>query len=136
MDRDKIVNIIIVVVCVSLVSLIIWVAVNCFKIYLGSKVYESASNAVENAIPQINEQAIEVFNMNIEPYLGEGKSGSQTKSAIEQILDVTDEDRKVTITLDGEKIEDSLKIFVSRKYSITSEKDSDGYINKVVIETE
>jgi len=78
----------------------------------------------------------EVFNMNIEPYLGEGKSGSQTKSAIEQILNINDEDRKVAITLDGEEIEDSLKIFVSRKYSITSKKDSDGYINKVVIETE
>ena len=78
---------------------------------------------------KISEESFEVYSSNDVELKGMVYS-------THEFVNINDEDRKVAITLDGEEIEDSLKIFVSRKYSITSKKDSDGYINKVVIETE
>lgn len=100
--------------------------------------YNSSSN-VADATVNLENQMIKTFNVQIESYLGEGQSGSKVIALINGVItniNMNENEKKIKIILDNEEIEDATKIVRSEKYTIMSEKDSEGYINKVILKTE
>lgn len=83
----------------------------------------------------ISEQEISNFNSNFDIYAEKNTTGNQVKSLISTIkaLNEKNPSRTVSIYLEDKEITDSSKINSNKRYSISFDYDSDGFIYKAII---
>ena len=136
-EQKKIKKVLVIVIII--IGVIIFGGFIYSKIILPQLILSDTRNSVEDASQKMENQLIQMFNIQIEQYLGEGQSGYKVNSLINNVIakiNMEEDERKIIIVLDNEEIEDTSKIKSSQKYTVTSEKDSEGYISKVIIKTE
>lgn len=106
---------------------------------MGAQIYSQATQTnqmIDSASAAMEEQEVQAFNANLEAYEGE-MTGSRVKALISTIESSNSiQDNKVEIELDGATASSStVNVQAGSTYNVSFEKNSDGYINKAIIET-
>lgn len=105
---------------------------------LGLTIYNMASETIEDTSLSFEDQAIAAFNAKFEMYVGTSLSGSNVNALIRTIQNnnLSDENKIVTITLDGNQLSDTEKVESTDLYSIEAIYDGEGYITEMQITKE
>lgn len=101
---------------------------------LGTVVYKEASNVVDN-ISSLKNQEADIFNSRFENYIGTGLKGSVVNSLILTVRNsnLSNEERIVGITFNGNNLEEGEKVDSSSIYNVIAVYDDEGYINEMKI---
>ncbi len=109
-------------------------------ISLGIMVFNQAQDTIGNS--GISKAQISTFNSAFTKYEGNLKNGTDVKALISEInasnaSDKADNnDREITITVDGKAVTTTSSVSSVKKYDVSFETDGNtGYINKAVIVT-
>lgn len=97
------------------------------SVSLNGELFETAKNAAEEAQNNVESQEIEMFNMQFEVY-GGLQSGTNVKMLKTTILSSNSRDPEHSIGYTNVDIDSN------KTYNISFKKDSEGYINMVIIE--
>lgn len=98
----------------------------------GYMVNEEANKTVDDTTKQMDNLAVQTFNMNITPYISKNRSVSDIKQLYASIL-YANEIRNIEVLLNDKKFDQS-DLKEGSRYDVTAEYDKQGYINKVLIE--
>ena len=100
------------------------------QMQVAKDIYESSSDALDDATKEVEVQAKEMFNMKFTGYEGKGQRASAVKALITMVIS-SNSDNSTQVELKG--ITDISEVESKKTYNVDFNYNSVGYINEIVI---